>query len=85
MGRKSRIKRERRKERVAPPLPMWEDADGIHLPMRVPRDLPPESAAGLSEEFQKSIRSSPIWTRMVEEFGEEEAARLLAECKVEVK
>lgn len=85
MGRQSRIKRERRKQREAPPFPMWEDSDGLHLPMLVPRDLPPESAAPLSEEFQKAIRGSPIWKRMVEEFGEEEAARLLAECKVEVK
>ncbi len=85
MGRQARIKRERRKRREALPFPMWEDAGGIHLPMLVPRDLPPEAAARLTEEFQKSIRNSAIWTELLEVLGEEEATRFLAGCKAEFK
>ena len=83
MGRKSRIKRERRAKREAPPEPFWEDADGIHASFPMPGELPPDATEAMTEEFRKEIRKSPMWTRMIDEFGEEEAERLLKECKAE--
>lgn len=34
--------------------------------------------------FQKELRNSEIWDRMVVEFGEEKAEQLLQDCKAQV-
>jgi len=39
----------------------------------------------LTRNFQKEIRNSEFWPMMVAEFGEEEAERLLRDCKGELK
>jgi len=39
----------------------------------------------LTENFQKELRDSELWDRMVEEFGEKRAEEILRECKAEVK
>lgn len=39
----------------------------------------------LTENFQKEIRNSEFWPMMVAQFGEEEAERLLHECKSECR
>ena len=85
MGKESRTKRERRAKRAALPDPFWEDADGIHTSFLVPGEPPPDVAERMTEEFQKRIRNSPMWKQMVDQFGEEEAARLLKECKAEIR
>ena len=85
MRKKSRIKRERRAKREPLPHPFWEDADGIHTSFAVPGVPPPGAADLMTKEFQKRIRNSPMWKQMVDQFGEEEAERLLKECKAEIK
>lgn len=39
----------------------------------------------LTKNFQKEIRNSAFWPMMVAQFGEEEAERLLHECKGEYR
>lgn len=39
----------------------------------------------LTSNFQKEIRNSEFWPKMVAEFGEEKAEQLLRECKGELK
>jgi hypothetical protein len=85
MGRKSRIKRERRQKRDAVPNPFWEDADGIHTSFFVPGEPPSCAADQMTAEFQKKIRNSHMWKQMVDKFGEKEAEKLLKQCKAEVK
>ena len=85
MGKKSRIKRERRAKQEALPEPFWEDATGIHTSFVASGEPPPSAAEQMTEEFQKRIRNSPIWKQMVEQFGEKEAENLLKQCKAEVK
>ncbi|HKL21578.1 MAG TPA: hypothetical protein VJ904_07210 [Tichowtungia sp.] len=43
------------------------------------------AAEVLTSSFQKEIRNSEFWPMMVAEFGEQEAERLLRECKGELK
>jgi hypothetical protein len=85
MGKKARIKRERREKGDALPDPFWEDAEGIHTSFLVPGEAPPDAAQRMTEEFQTRIRNSPMWKQMVEQFGEAEAERLLKQCKAEIK
>jgi hypothetical protein len=85
MGKKARIKRERREKQDALPEPFWEDADGIHTSFLVPGEPPPDAAQRMTEEFQKRIRNSPMWKQMVDQFGEAEAERILKQCKAEIK
>ena len=85
MRKKSRSKRERRQKRKLQPNPFWEDADGIHSSFFVPGEPQPGLAEQMTAEFQKRIRHSPMWKQMVDQFGEEEAERLLKQCKAEIK
>ena len=39
----------------------------------------------LTSNFQKEIRNSEFWPKMVAEFGEQKAEQLLRECKGELK
>ena len=39
----------------------------------------------LTKNFQKELRNSEIWEKMVAEYGEEKAWQILKECKAEVK
>jgi len=39
----------------------------------------------LTRNFQKEIRNSEFWPRMVAEFGERKAEELLKQCKGELK
>ena len=39
----------------------------------------------LTANFQREIRNSEMWEKMVAEFGEEGAEQLLRECKADVK
>ncbi len=82
MGKKSRLKRERK---MAPRFGFWEDAEGIHSLLPFPGKLPENASEKLTENFQENLKGSPIWNKMVEEFGEEKAEQLLKECKAQVK
>jgi len=85
MGKKSRIKRERRSKRDALSDPLWEDASGIHTSFLVSGEPLPGEAQQMTEQFQKEIRNSPMWKQMVDHFGEREAEALLKQCKAEIK
>jgi len=85
MGKQSRIKRERRAKPEAMPAAFWQDTNEIHTSFIVRGEPPPDAADRMTEEFQKRIRKSPMWKQMVDQFGEEEAERLLKKCKAEIK
>lgn len=38
----------------------------------------------ISSRYQDSIRNSPIWLKMVEKFGDEQAEFLLKQCRAEM-
>ena len=56
--------------------------DGLHM---LAAGSPPtaESLNAATKMYQQKIRASPLWGKMVEEHGEEEAKRLLSEFRVE--
>lgn len=60
----------------------WVEDDGLHLVAPGP-SLSRKSLDKATKAYQKSIRNSPLWDQMVKEFGEEEAEKLLFECRVE--
>ena len=91
MGRKSRLKKLRRENKLnnqqdinPEQLPFWQDKEGVHTLMP---GLPPseEKLAEITAEYQQNIRNSPIFTEMVEQFGKERAEELLQECQVELR
>jgi hypothetical protein len=81
MGRKSRIKRQRRKERKL----SSETANDMLASFMIPGNVPIGSEAEVTKKFQENIRKSSVWKDMVDEFGEEEAEKLLRECKAEFR
>lgn len=62
----------------------WIDEEGMHL---VSKGLRPsiEEQERLTKEYQRKIRKSPLWKKMVTEYGEEEAEKMLEEFQVEVR
>ena len=58
--------------------------DGLHS---IQPGLPPspEQIEAVTKEYQKQIRNSPLWNKMVEQFGEEQAQEMLKECRYEVR
>lgn len=44
-------------------------------------DFQSHAAELLTRNFQKEIRNSEFWPKMVAEFGEQKAEQLLRECK----
>jgi len=89
MGKKKRQRSKRRKQRkrnrvTATLLPdsglTWMDEGGVHalLPGEQP---PPKFLELLTESFQKELRNSPMWDQMVEQFGEQEAEKLIKQCQ----
>lgn len=82
MGKKSRLKRERKERGVEHAEPsMWLDEDGIHV---IGVGQPPGvlETAAMSEAYQQQIRNSPLWEEMVKAFGEQKAADMLKEFRV---
>jgi len=62
----------------------WLESDGLHA--FVPGSAPsPEVLDDMTRRYQQEIRNSPLWDKMVREFGEEEAERLLREFRVEIR
>jgi hypothetical protein len=45
------------------------------------RSTPSEQATTI---FQQEVRQSPLWAKMVAEFGEEEAEKLLEQFRVDI-
>jgi len=84
MGKKSRFKKERREGGVggADAL-MWMGEDGVHS---IGVGQPPSQleTAAMAEAYQQRIRNSPLWDKMVKEFGEQKASEMLKEFKVRI-
>jgi hypothetical protein len=57
-------------------VPMWMDQQGLHA--LLPRGHTYER---LTEQYQQSIRNSPMWDEMVREFGLQKAEQLLKQCR----
>ena len=80
MSKKKRTKRKQKQsDSNSFPSNMWMDDDGIHA-------LTPEPLSSLDLElmslrFQEKIRNSPMWDQMVKEYGEEEAEKILKNCR----
>ena len=99
MGRRSRQKRQRRRQAAqqsAAELPQdeawptqgeafaWTDHDGLHA--LVPGEAPsPEMLDEMSLRYREQIRRSALWDQMVAQFGLEEAERLLSKFGVELR
>jgi hypothetical protein len=85
MGKQKKAKAQRRAQRQAVTAPKltWHDDEGIHI---VAPGVPqPGDEEKMSENFQKQIRNSPLWSQMVAEYGEEKATELLKQCKAEIR
>jgi len=86
MGRKSRLKRERRKLREQNIIPSWTDEEGMHT---IIPSQPGVSAEEMQEKmtiaYQKEIKASPVWDQIVEKYGEEKAEEFLKECKARIE
>lgn len=97
MGRRSRMKRQRRRQaaqRSAAPLDearpaqpeavAWTDHEGLHT--LVPGEAPtPEQLQEMSRVYQQKIRASPLWQQLLDEFGPEKAEELLKDFRVELR
>lgn len=61
---------------------VWLDEEGLHVV--VPTDAPPEELLDeLTRRYQQQIRNSPLWEQMVDEFGAEQAERMLKDFRAE--
>lgn len=84
MGKK-RINQKPKRPQKLPSLPSfsWMEEDGFHY---ITPGLPPspEQLERITEEYQKRIRSSPLWDKMVQDFGEEKAEELLKQFRAKL-
>ena len=73
-----------KKSPITPSAIQWMSEDGLHT---VQPGLPPspEQIETVTKEYQKQIRNSPLWDKMVEQFGEEQAHEMLKEFRYEVR
>ena len=87
MGKQKKAKAKRRTQRktaVAPTIQSWFDEKGLHFIGPGPAPQAGEEER-LTETYQEQIRKSPLWSEMVDEFGEVEATVILRQFKVEVR
>jgi hypothetical protein len=60
-------------------VPMWMDQQGLHA--LLPGSPEANTYERLTEQYQQSIRNSPMWDEMVREFGLQKAEQLLKQCR----
>ena len=82
MSKTKRHRRETRQPDVSSPA-LRPDHEGVHalLPGRPPSQ---ELLDQMSKVYQQNIRKSPLWDVMVQEFGAEEAERMLQQFQVKL-
>ena len=69
----------------SPSLPAtWTDEEGLHVLTEGAKPTSSEIEK-MTKEYQNQIRNSPLWDKMVKQYGEEKAEELLSEFKAEVK
>jgi hypothetical protein len=83
MGRRERARRDRKRNLGRADVVTWLEGDGLHA--LVPADASHATVEEMTKRYQENIRRSPLWDLMVKEYGEEQAARLLEQFRVERK
>lgn len=99
MGKRSRQKRQRRREAaprrllgLAPdhsgaaqaPVFVWADHEGLHT--LAPGAPPsPDQLQELTRVVQEKMRNSPEWGQIVAELGRDATERLLEQCRFELR
>lgn len=83
MGRRERARREKKRKPGSAGVATWLEGDGLHA--LVPADACHATLEEMTRRYQDAIRRSPLWEVMVEEYGEEQATRLLQQFRVERK
>ncbi|MFQ5771656.1 MAG: hypothetical protein ACE5HX_14065 [bacterium] len=84
MGKKSRLKKEKRSHSSNQVLHTGMGPDGYHA--FITGDRPSESELEkMTAEYRANIRKSPSWKEILRQFGEEKAEEILKECKVELR
>jgi hypothetical protein len=62
----------------------WVDKEGLHVISK--GSIPTEAEIDLmTKQYQEQIRNSPLWDKMVKDYGKEKAEELLKKFKAEVK
>jgi len=86
MGKKSRLKKERRELCSQDIPPVWTDEAGMHT---IVPALPGVSAEDMQKqmtiEYQQQIKTLPEWNNIVADLGEEEAEKLLKQCEAKIE
>jgi hypothetical protein len=62
----------------------WADGEGLHA-LRSGERPTAEQLAEMTRVYQAKIRSHPLWAEVVQQLGEAEAERWLAQCQVELR
>jgi hypothetical protein len=83
MGKKSRLKRQRREGVPGDHPLMWNSEEGIHA-LGAGQPPTPAELAQMTVSYQERIRNSPLWEQMVREFGEQKATEMLREFTVRI-
>jgi len=83
MGKKSRLKKERRVAMEFAGSPTWTEDGSIQTIMKGERPSP-EKLEEMEKAYQNKIRQSPMWDMMIKEYGKAEAEKLLLQCKVKI-
>ena len=83
MGKKSRLKRERRLNKTI--FPCFVDEENLSVTYQIPGAPIPGFAEEATVLFQKNLRNSPMWKLMVDKYGEQKAEELLKQCKAEIR
>ena len=83
MGKKSRLKKERRLAKEVDGIPMWVENNGIHSIVEGEKPTP-EKIEEMEKAYRENIRNSPIWDMMMKEYGKARAEELLLEFKVKI-
>ena len=61
----------------------WIDEDGMHF-VGPGSEMSADQLNKMTEEYQRQIRNSPLWDKMVREFGREKAEDLLKQCRAKL-
>jgi len=80
LKKKFQRERQRRKKQLpTTPVDSWIDNDGLHY---IEQGTPPsdEDYEQMTKDYQKRIRSSPMWDEWVKQFGKKKAEEMLKEC-----
>lgn len=83
MGKKSRLKKQRREAVAAEGPLMWGSEEGVHA-VGVGQLPTGSEVAAMTSAYRERIRKSPLWDQMVREFGEQKATEMLMEFTVRI-